>query len=81
MPILSETIKKDSLCEIKTVLVQNEGDDGRPILFHEEPSIPGCYTVMGGKIDNIYDILEVIAEAGERLGLKPVSISELFHLS
>ena len=81
MPILSETIKKDSLCEIKTVLVQNEGDDGRPILFHEEPSMPGCYTVMGGKIDNIYDILEVIAEAGERLGLKPVSISELFHLS
>ena len=47
MPILSEVIKRDSLFEIKTVLLQNEGDDGRPILFHEEPSMPGCYTIMG----------------------------------
>lgn len=81
MPILSEVIKRDSLFEIKTVLVQNEGDDGRPILFHEEPSMLGCYTIMGGKIDNIYDILEVIVEASQRLGLKPVSISDLFRLS
>ena len=81
MPILSEVIKRDSLCEIKTVLVQNEGDDGRPILFHEEPSMPGCYTIMGGKIDNIYDVLEVIGEAKQRLGLKAVSISDLFRLS
>jgi glycine/D-amino acid oxidase-like deaminating enzyme len=81
MPILSEVIKRDSLCEIKTVLLQNERDDGRPILFHEEPSMPGCYTIMGGKIDNIYDILEVIVEARQRLGLKAVSISDLFRLS
>ncbi len=81
MPVISESIKIDSLCEIKTVLVQNDVDDGRPILFHEEPSMPGCYTVMGGKIDNIYDILDVIAEVGEKLCLKPVSMSDLFHLS
>ncbi len=81
MPILSEVIKRDSLCEIKTVLVQNEGDDGRPILFHEESSMPGCYTIMGGKIDNIYDILEVIMETRQSLGLKEVSIPDLFRLS
>jgi glycine/D-amino acid oxidase-like deaminating enzyme len=81
MPILSDVIKRDTLCEIKTVLVQNEDDDGRPILFHEEPTMPGCYTIMGGKIDNIYDILEVIVEARQRLGLKAVSISDLFRLS
>jgi glycine/D-amino acid oxidase-like deaminating enzyme len=47
-----------SLFEVKTVLVKNEGDDGRPILFEKHEKLPGCYSVLGGKIDNIYDILE-----------------------
>lgn len=48
----------DSLFEIKTVLIKNEGDDGRPILFEKHSELPGCYSVLGGKIDNIYDVLE-----------------------
>lgn len=48
----------DSLFEVKTVLVKNESDDGRPILFEKHPELPGCYSVLGGKIDNIYDVLE-----------------------
>ncbi len=48
----------DSLFEVKTVLMKNEGDDGRPILFEKHPEIPGCYSILGGKIDNIYDALE-----------------------
>jgi glycine/D-amino acid oxidase-like deaminating enzyme len=48
----------DSLFEVKTVLVKNESDDGRPILFEKHPQLPGCYSVLGGKIDNIYDVLE-----------------------
>ncbi|MBC7489314.1 MAG: FAD-dependent oxidoreductase [Glaciimonas sp.] len=47
-----------SLFEVKTVLVKNEGDDGRPILFEKHPELPGCYSILGGKIDNIYDALE-----------------------
>lgn len=47
----------DSLFEIKTVLVKNEGDDGRPILFEKHLKLSGCYSILGGKIDNIYDIL------------------------
>ena len=47
-----------SLFEVKTVLVKNEGDDGRPILFEKHAELPGCYSVLGGKIDNIYDVLE-----------------------
>lgn len=47
-----------SLFEVKTVLVKNEGDDGRPILFEKHPELPGCYSILGGKIDNIYDVLE-----------------------
>ncbi|MFY2087788.1 FAD-dependent oxidoreductase [Achromobacter xylosoxidans] len=50
----------DSLFEVKTILVKNEGDDGRPILFEKHPELPGCYSVLGGKIDNIYDALEKI---------------------
>ncbi|MCH4539760.1 FAD-dependent oxidoreductase [Ochrobactrum sp. A-1] len=48
----------ESLFEVKTVLVKNEGDDGRPILFERHAELPGCYSVLGGKIDNIYDVLE-----------------------
>lgn len=58
LPSILEAKYIDSLFEIKTVLVKNEGDDGRPILFEKYVNLPGCYSVLGGKIDNIYDILE-----------------------
>jgi glycine/D-amino acid oxidase-like deaminating enzyme len=48
----------ESLFEVKTILMKNEGDDGRPILFEKHAELPGCYSVLGGKIDNIYDVLE-----------------------
>ncbi|MFJ3484559.1 NAD(P)/FAD-dependent oxidoreductase [Pseudomonas sp. NPDC090202] len=48
----------DSLYEVKTVLAKNDSNDGRPILFEKHASLPGCYSVLGGKIDNIYDVLE-----------------------
>lgn len=48
----------DSLFETKTILAKNEGDDGRPILFEKHAALPGCFSVLGGKIDNIYDVLE-----------------------
>lgn len=48
----------DSLYEVKTVLAKNETDDGRPILFEKHTTLPGCFSVLGGKIDNIYDVLE-----------------------
>lgn len=58
LPAMLEARHVDSLFEIKTVLVRNEGDDGRPILFEKYLGLPGCYTVLGGKIDNIYDVFE-----------------------
>lgn len=57
LPVLAELRQEDSLFEVKTVLVRNEGDDGRPILFHRDPRT-GVYSILGGKIDNIYDVLE-----------------------
>lgn len=58
LPALLKAKHVDSLFEIKTVLVKNEGDDGRPILYEKHAELPGCYSVLGGKIDNIYDVLE-----------------------
>lgn len=58
LPAVLDAKYVDSLFEVKSVLVKNEGDDGRPILFEKHPELLGCYSVLGGKIDNIYDMLE-----------------------
>jgi glycine/D-amino acid oxidase-like deaminating enzyme len=60
LPSVVEANYADSLFEVKTVLMKNEGDDGRPILFEKHPELPGCYSILGGKIDNIYDVLETL---------------------
>lgn len=49
-----------SLFDVKTVLTRNERDDGRPILLHRHHAGPDFYSVMGGKIDNIYDLFDVL---------------------
>ncbi|MDO8813318.1 MAG: FAD-dependent oxidoreductase [Gallionella sp.] len=58
MPAIQDAEYVESLFEVKTILVKNEGDDGRPILFEKHFQLPGCYSILGGKIDNIYDVLE-----------------------
>ena len=58
LPVISNSMYMGSLYEVKSVLVMNEKDDGRPILFEKHKNLPGCYSVLGGKIDNIYDIFE-----------------------
>ena len=58
VPALTDARQLDSLFEVKTVLCKNENDDGRPILFEKSRSLPGLYSILGGKIDNIYDIID-----------------------
>ncbi len=60
LPSLREARYVDSHFEMKTVLLQNEVDDGRPILCRCNYGIKGLYVVLGAKIDNIYDINQVI---------------------
>ncbi len=60
IPAMLDAKYVDSLFEVKTILVKNEGDDGRPIFFQKHTELPGCYSVLGGKIDNIYDVLETL---------------------
>lgn len=49
-----------SLYEVKTVLLKNERDDGRPILYQQQPPGSRVITILGGKIDNIYDLFDLI---------------------
>ncbi|HKC60672.1 MAG TPA: FAD-dependent oxidoreductase [Myxococcales bacterium] len=56
LPALSMARHVRSLFEVKTVLPQSEHDDSRPILFKRSGELPGLVSVMGGKIDNVYDL-------------------------
>ena len=60
MPILADCEYVDSLWEVKTVLPKNEEDDGRAILFIEDAGYRHLSCVLGSKIDNVYDVLDLI---------------------
>lgn len=58
LPALLTAQPVESLFEVKTVLLNAADNDGRPIVFEKHTDLPGCYSVLGGKIDNIYDVLQ-----------------------
>jgi glycine/D-amino acid oxidase-like deaminating enzyme len=58
LPDISKSNYVKSLFEVKTILSKSESDDGRPILFERHANLPKCYSILGSKIDNIYDVLE-----------------------
>ena len=60
VPALSECIYHRSLWEVKTLLPRSESDDSRPILFLPHHGLKGFHCIMGGKIDNVYDVIEAI---------------------
>jgi hypothetical protein len=40
-------------------------DDSRPILFKKSDEIPGLVSILGGKIDNIYDIKDCLEDVDD----------------
>ena len=62
LPCMQDVTYRHSLFDVKTVLVRNERDDGRPILLHRHSEGPRIYSVMGAKIDNIYDLFEALPQ-------------------
>ncbi len=56
MPLASQFVQRDSLWELKALLPASESDDSRPILFRRDATLPGLISVLGGKIDNVYDV-------------------------
>jgi glycine/D-amino acid oxidase-like deaminating enzyme len=61
LPELADTRQLGSWWAVKTVLPRNEVDDGRPILLHRDPGAPGLTSVIGSKVDNVYDVLAQVA--------------------
>jgi glycine/D-amino acid oxidase-like deaminating enzyme len=58
MPGLGSLEFVDRLVDVKTVLTKSSADDSRPILFRPHHGIRNYTVIMGGKLDNIYDVLD-----------------------
>lgn len=56
LPAIAGATYVDSLWEIKAIMPRSEQDDSRPILFRESSEIPGLFSVLGAKIDSVYDV-------------------------
>lgn len=65
LPLIRQCKYQDSLWEVKTLLPSSEVDDSRPILFKMNYGLNGYHCVMGGKIDNVYDIIMTIEQNKE----------------
>lgn len=63
LPSLSRAQYEKSLFEVKTILIKNEHDDGRPILYQQKPADSCVVSILGGKIDNIYDLFDLIRKS------------------
>lgn len=62
LPCLTRAIPRKSLYDVKTVLTKNERDDGRPILYQQKPANSRVVSILGGKIDNVYEIFDLIGD-------------------
>lgn len=60
IPALNDVVHRESLWEIKTILPKSDHNDSRPILFNPNHGVEGFHCIMGGKIDNVYDVVEAI---------------------
>lgn len=57
VPVMRECRYADSLWEIKTGLPQSKTDDSRPIIIAGTPGLANLHTIVGAKIDQVYDLL------------------------
>lgn len=71
VPCIERARYRGSFFEIKALLPWHDGDDGRPILFKRHEDMPNLFSVVGAKIDNVYDVADGIVEIldGTREGL------------
>jgi glycine/D-amino acid oxidase-like deaminating enzyme len=62
LPAMRNTRYVESLFEIKTIMPRSEQDDSRPILLRPSAEFPRLITVLGAKIDSVYDVEEAFAK-------------------
>lgn len=70
VPVLANASITGSFREVKTVLVDNEDNDGRPILIEKSPELNGMYSILGAKMDNIFDVFEYLSKEDLQLGAR-----------
>jgi glycine/D-amino acid oxidase-like deaminating enzyme len=63
LPAIGEARYVRSIFEIKTVPAGTHADDARPILFHRDRSAPRIISILGGKLDNIFDVYDFVEQA------------------
>lgn len=64
LPSLKKVVYNDSIFQTKTILTTNESNDGRPILLRNDYFLKNFHIILGGKIDNIYDVLKKLDAQG-----------------
>lgn len=69
-PKIDEFLFESEFVEIKSLLLKNEKDDGRPILFKQQPDNPLVTCIIGGKLDNVYDLLEKLTGSSNDLNIE-----------
>lgn len=60
MPCLSQAKIVQSIFEIKAVLERNEFDDARPILVERLDEGGRVFSVLGAKVDNVFDLQDFL---------------------
>jgi glycine/D-amino acid oxidase-like deaminating enzyme len=65
LPVMRGCRYVDSVWEVKTIMPRSEQDDSRPILLRRSAELPACYSVLGAKIDSVYDVEEALETALE----------------
>jgi glycine/D-amino acid oxidase-like deaminating enzyme len=60
LPVMRDTRYVESLYETKTIMPRSEQDDSRPILLRRSTEHPAVITVLGAKIDSVYDVEEAL---------------------
>ncbi|WP_191082705.1 FAD-dependent oxidoreductase [Roseococcus microcysteis] len=61
LPAIEKAETLRSLYEIKAVLQATEDNDARPILLEASPDSPRILSVLGSKLDNVYDVEALLA--------------------
>ena len=69
VPSLKDCRYVDSIWEVKTVLPSSENDDSRPILFAKGQGLENLTCIVGGKLDNVYDMFCEVEYLRARGGL------------
>jgi glycine/D-amino acid oxidase-like deaminating enzyme len=63
MPAISGVRYVKSLYVVKALVAGTQVDDARPVLFHRDTRNDHVISILGSKIDNIFDVYDFVKEA------------------